>query len=111
MRIGICFDINCAQVTSIELDGLSLPWVTELRYLGVYILSSRKFKCSLDYAKRAFYYAANALFGKVARAASEEVALQLIISKCYPVLLYGLEACVLNNVENKSIDFTTKRFS
>ena len=45
------FDINCTQITSI--DGMSLPWVAELRYLGVYIVSSRKFKCSLDYAKRA----------------------------------------------------------
>ena len=85
MRIGLRFDINCVHVTS--LDGLLLPWVTELRYLGVYILSSRKFKCALDYAKRAFYRAANAIFGKVARAAFEDVVLQLIKSKCYPVLL------------------------
>ena len=68
----------------------------------------RKFKCSLDHAKRAFYRAANAIFGKVARAASEEVVLHLVKSKCYPVLLYGLEACVLNNEENRSIDFTTR---
>jgi len=107
-RIGSRFDINCIQITSI--DGMSLPWVTELRYLGVYIISSRKFKCSLDYAKRAFYRAANAIFGKVSRVASEEVVLQLIKSKCYPVLLYGLEAIVLNNVEKNSIDFTAKRF-
>ena len=56
------------------------------------------------------YRAANAIFGKVSRAASEEVVLQLIKSKCHPVLLYGLEAIVLNNVEKKSIDFTAKRF-
>ena len=48
--------------------------------------------------------------GKVSRAASEEVVLKLIKSKCYPVLLYGLEAIALNNVEKKSIDFTAKRF-
>ena len=108
MQIGNRFDINCAQVTSI--DGLSLLWVTELRYLEAYISSSRKFKCSLDYAKRAFYRAANAIFGKVTRAASEEVVLQLIKSKCNPVLPCGLEACVSTNVENKSIDFVAKRF-
>ena len=108
MRIGNHFDINCAQVTSIDV--LLLPWVTELRYLGVYILSSRKFKCSLDYAKRAFYRAVNAIFGKVSRAASEEVVLQPIRSKYYPVLLYGLETIALNNVDKKSIDFTAKRF-
>ena len=60
--------------------------------------------------KRAFYRAANAIFGKVSWAAFEEVVLQLIKSKCYPVLLYGLEANVLNNVDKNSIDYTAKRF-
>ena len=94
MRIGNRFDSDCANITS--LDGTSLSWVRELRYLGVFLISSRKFKCSLDYAKRAFYRAANAIFGNVARAASEEVVSHLVISNCYPVLLYGLEACMLN---------------
>jgi len=73
-------------------------------------LSSRNFRCSLDYAKRAFYHAANAIFGKVAIATSEEVVIQLIKSKCYPVLLYGLEAWVLHKEDrpNRSID--SKRF-
>ena len=31
-------------------------------------------------------------FGKVGRVASEEATLQLIKSKCLPVLVYGLEA-------------------
>ena len=39
---------------------------------------SRMFKCSLSYAKKGFYRAANAIFfGKVGRIASEEVILQL----------------------------------
>ena len=49
MRIGNRFDSDCANITS--LDGTSLPWVRELRYLGVFLISSRKFKCSLHYAK------------------------------------------------------------
>ena len=36
--------------------------------------------------------------------------IHLVKSKCIPVLLYGLEACVLNKEENRSIDFTTTRF-
>jgi len=73
------------------------------------ILSSRNFKCSLEYDKRVFYRAAIAIFSKVARATSEEIVLQLVKSKLYPVLLYGLEACVLNKEDNLSIDFTAKR--
>jgi len=73
---------------------------------------SRVFKCSLEYAKKGFYRAANAIFGKVGRIASEEVILhlQLIISKCIPVLLYGLEACPLVKSELSSLDFVINRF-
>jgi hypothetical protein len=84
--------------------------VKQLRYLGVFIVSSRKFKCSLEHAKRAFYRAANAIFGKVLRAASEEIILHVMKSKCYPVLLYGLEACALNSEDKKSLNFTATRF-
>jgi len=62
--------------------------VDELRYLGVIIMRSRAFKCSLHHAKNVSYRSANAIFGELGRIASEE----LIISKCIPVILYGLEA-------------------
>ena len=48
--------------------------------------------------------------GKVSRLASEEVTLQLIKSKCIPVLLYGLEACPLNKSDLHSLDFVINRF-
>ena len=70
--------------------------IYEVRYLGIYITSSRVFKCSVSYAKRSFYKAASAIFGKIGRIASEEVTLHLIKSKCLPVLLYGLDVCPLN---------------
>jgi len=36
--------------------------------------------------------------------------LQLIKSKCVPVLLYGLEACALNKSQMASLDFVVHRF-
>ena len=60
--------------------------------IGIFIVCSRKFKCSLKHADKSFYRAANAVFSKIGRVASKEVTLQLIKSKCIPVLLYGLEA-------------------
>jgi len=54
--------------------------MTKVRYLGVYMVSSRVSKCSLHRAKCGFYRAANAIFGKVGRVSSEEVILQLIKS-------------------------------
>ena len=61
--------------------------------------------------KRSFYRAANAVFGKIGRIASEEVSLQLVMSKCVSVLLYGLEACPLNASDvTIVIDFVINRF-
>ena len=50
------------------------------------------------------------IFGKVGRMASEEATLQLIKSKCIPVLLYGLVACPLNKSQLSSLDFAMNRF-
>jgi len=52
----------------------------------------------------------NAIFGEIGRIASEEVVLHLIISKCIPVILYGLEACPLTKSDLQSIDFVIHRF-
>jgi len=37
------------------------------------------FRCSTDHAKRSFYRAANAIFAKIGRFASEEVILELSV--------------------------------
>ena len=108
LRIGSRCDINCSTITN--AIGVMITWVSELRYLGVILVKSRSFKVCLVYAKRSFYRAANAIFGKIGRLASEEVILQLIVSKCMPMLLFGLEACTLNKSQLSSLDFTINRF-
>lgn len=107
MRIGPRNDMFCANITT--SSGHTLPWVDEIRYLGIFITKSRNFKVSLHHAKRSFYRATNAILGKVGRAASEEVIIQLVNCKCLPILLYGLEACALNKSDKKSLDFAINR--
>jgi len=63
------------------------------------------FKCSLLHAKKLLYRSANELFGKIGRIASEEVAIQLLITKRIPVILYGQEACPLTKSDLLSTDF------
>ena len=43
--------------------------------------------------------------------ASEEVVLQLVMSKCIPSFLYGFEACTGTKSELSSLDFTVNRFT
>ena len=49
------------------------------------------------------------MFGEIGRTVSEEVVLQLIVSKCIPVILYGLEACPLTKSDLQSMDFVSNR--
>ena len=62
-----------------------------------------------SHVKRSFYSAVNGIFGKVLHFASEDVILQLIVSKCMPILLYGLDACPVNKTDLRSLDFTVDR--
>ena len=102
------FNVTCANI--ISLNGRKLPWVSELKYLGIHVVSSKLFRCSIHEAKRSFYRSANEIFGKIGRFAPENVTLQLIQSKCIPALLYGLEACPLNKADLSSSDFVVNRF-
>ena len=85
IRIGPHFNIKCNDITT--SSGCSLPWVTEIRYLGVHITQSQLFKCSFDQFKRAFFRSLNAICSKIGRFASEEVIMQLVTQKCSPILL------------------------
>ena len=82
-----------------------------MRYLGILMMSSLVFSCSFDRAKRAYYRSLNAIFGKLGRFASKEFILQLVGSKCLPILMYGTEACCLKKSDINSLGFAVNRFS
>ena len=46
-----------------------------------------------------------AIFEKVGRLATEDVIIQLLRTKCLPVLYYGLEACTVTTAQTKSLDY------
>jgi len=87
MTIAATFRRNVAVVTNIRnyqhsrpkqyLTGYCRGELSDMRYLGIYFVQSRKLKCSLDAAKRGFYCAPNSIFSKIGRTASEEVILQM----------------------------------
>ena len=108
MRIGQRSNVMCQRLRS--LSGAFLPWLTEIKYLGVHIVESKSFKFSTDHSRRSFYRAANAIFARVGRIASEEVVLHLMSTKCIPILLYGLVACPLRKTDLNSLDFVVNRF-
>jgi len=103
IRIGPKYANECSYIKT--LDGNHLHLVDNLRYLGIFIVAGKTFRCCFDNAKKSFYRAFNAIFGKIGRSASEEVILSLIQSKCLPCLLYGVKVCPLNKTNLKSLEF------
>jgi len=98
--------VRCGGRYDPQLVKRSSEWVSEWCLL----FSFPRFKCSIDHAKRLFSKPANSVFGKIGRIASEEVTLQLVKSKCIPILLYGLEVCELSKSQMASLDFGINRF-
>ena len=108
LRIGPHYKDQCAPI--ITSGGDSLSWVTSLKYLGVVLQSSKKFKVSISDNKKSFYRASNSIYSRIGRHASEEVICKLIDSKCVPALLCGLEATPPNiSTISRSLDFICRR--
>ena len=86
-RGGTDFDAGITR------DGLPIHRLnTYIIYLGVYLTCAKKFQANFDHAKSNLYRAFNGIMAKVGRSASHDVMVQLLRSKCLPILLYGTEA-------------------
>jgi len=56
---------------------VQIPWLKELRYLGVYLVQSRHFRHTVHKHKKSFFCSVSAIFEKVGCTAPEEVTLQV----------------------------------
>jgi len=103
MRVGRRFNINCSNNAASYSRDLSC--FENIHYLRLYLKTSRQYSCLFSQAKRSYYRAFNAVYGKVVSLASEEVVVQLTKTKCFPVLYYALEACPLNKSDITALDY------
>ena len=62
MRIGPPLNMSCCDIVS--SNGSALQWVDSIRYLRIYIVNARQFKCRYDHATALFYRAFNAVLEK-----------------------------------------------
>jgi len=113
LRIG---NKHTENVASIFIKDQVLEWKQEIRYLGVWFVSAKNFKCSYQNARQKFFSALNGIFSKVGTKASPAVLLSLVNSYCLPVLLYGIEAIQINakhrnGMENAYRTLFAKKFS
>jgi len=59
LRTGRRANARCARIVTLNGTLGLLQWSDELRYLGVHVVRSSRFKISLDKPRRSFYRAAN----------------------------------------------------
>ena len=79
LRIGPRHNFTAAKLI---LNGQVIAWKSEIRYLGVFIVSAKKFKCNLQNNRQKFFKATNAIFGKIGTRAPLSLSLSLIDTFC-----------------------------
>jgi len=100
IRIGARCKAVCCNIV---LNQQRLSWVSQIRYLGVFILNCISFKVSLDEARKKFFISSNSIFSKVNKQ-QINVVLSLIQSYCIPILLYGLESVSVNKTDRVRLE-------
>ena len=87
------------------MGGSSLPWVAEIKYLGVTLLAARTFTCDFHPAKNKFFRSLNGILGKIGNMSAIPLILKIVSTNCNPSLLYGLEACPVTKRQLKSLSY------
>ena len=101
LRIGKRYDVKCSILT---LADQNIPFVEEVKYLGIYIKSGSVFNRSLCEAKVKFYRCFNALYSKAVSASSELILVNLLKSYCLPIITYACEAVSPNKSDAKTLN-------
>ena len=95
------FGKACDNLFTPHMNGKNLEWVESWTYLGVKVLSGKRFRCSVTDRIRKFYRCANAIFRIEGR--SDDLAmLRLVQTHCVPILTYGMEVVHLTDGNEKS---------
>jgi len=102
LRVGPRFQAPAVPIT---VGGNALPWVTEIKYLGVTLVGARSFTCDFHPAKTKFFRSLNSILGKIGNNSAIPLILKIVSTNCNPSLLYGLEACPVTKRQMKSLSY------
>ena len=95
------FGKKCVNLFTPFLNGQPLEWVDSWNYLGVNVVSGKKFGCSVYERIRKFYRCANAIF-RIEGRSDDLTMLRLVESHCVPILTYGIETCTFSDSRERS---------
>ena len=95
------FGKRCGDLFAPELNNRQLEWVDSWNYLGIDVVSGKRFGCSVTERIRKFYRCANGIF-RIEGQSDDEVMLSLVHSHCIPILTYGMELVSFSDYREKS---------
>jgi len=102
LRVGPRFQTPAAPLV---VGGSVLPWVTEIKYLGVTLVGAQNFTCDFHPAKTKFFRSLNCILGKIGNCSAIPLILKIVSTNCNPSLLYGLEACPVTKRQLNSLSY------
>ena len=86
----------CENLYRPSLNGGILDWVPSWTYLGVTVVSGRRFGCTVEERIKKFYRCANGIF-RIEGRSDDLTMLRLVQSHCVPILTYGMEVAYLSD--------------
>ena len=95
------FGKKCDNLFSPVLNGKPLQWVESWDYLGINVVSGKRYGCSVSDRIQKFYRCANGIF-RVEGKSDDETMLRLVESHCVPILTYGMEVANFSDHKEKS---------
>jgi hypothetical protein len=100
LRIGKNYKSNCKNMT---INGSPISWSEQLIYLGITVKSSSKFRVEFKPNRAKFYRSFNSLYSKICKA-NEQLIVSLMKTYCIPLVMFSIDAIVLNASELNSLD-------
>lgn len=106
LRIGRRCFAKCCDIYS--KSGI-IPWVKEIKYLGLKLVSSIHYKINFDEMKCKFYASFNTLYSKIGCSLDWSVTVHLLESIAVPSLLYAVESLDLCKSDLLSLEHSLSK--
>ena len=91
------------SIADLKINGKSLMWESQIKYLGVLLRAGKTFGIDLSEVRRKFFISVNSILCR-AKYANDITKLHLLESQCLPILLYAIESVSLSNNELRQIN-------
>ncbi len=102
IRIGSRWD---SPTSPLQVGGQNIPWVQEIRYLGIVVVAAKTFQVCSHNAKIRYFQSLNSILGRIGDMEATALILSLTATNCLPILMYALEACHLSRAQIDSLTY------